>query len=232
MKISTGFPRLDKLIDKVMSLDLITGLSLTVNETSGNAIYTGPVVFLAGKETITEPVGDLSLEMSAAGFSQLNSQVAGAMYDYARQETPLAKIVWDLYCGLGGLGLTAALGRDIRLFGVDAGNSVIRLARINAAKTGVDARYETADLSTELPADWPPPDVVLINPPRRGLDPLVRDYLMKSRPRQIIYMSCSPASFARDAGQLINQGWTIKRIQAHDMLPGTAHVELIACFER
>jgi len=172
------------------------------------------------------------MEMPAAGFAQLNSPVAGEMYDYARQETGHAKIVWDLYCGLGGLGLTAAHGRDIQLFGVDAGSEVIRLANINAAKTGVAAQYQAADLSSEMPEDWPRPDVVCVNPPRRGLDSLVRDFLIRKKPAQIIYMSCSPASFARDAREFVSQGWTMNSVKACDMLPGTAHVEVIACFAR
>ena len=175
------------------------GVFITVNETDGNVIYSGPVICLAGKDRITEPVGNLSLEMSAAGFSQLNSHVAGAMYDYARKETPHAKIVWDLYCGLGGLGLTVAIGRNIQLFGIDTANDVIRLAEMNAVNAGVTARYPSADLSSGLPLDWPQPDTVLVNPPRRGLDDLLKNFLIKVQPRQVIYMSCSPESFARDA---------------------------------
>ncbi len=218
------------LVDALMEIAMVTGVSFSTNESGGNAIRTGPSTTIAGKETIVENVGPLELEMAAASFSQLNSDVAAAMYARAAGWAGEATVSWDLYCGLGGLGLTVADGTKI--FGVDSLSSSIALAEKNAARAHVEARYETADLAERFPTDWPTPDVVLVNPPRRGIDRAVLNKLGQLAADRLIYMSCSPASFARDARSLLSTGWKSGRIFAHDMLPSTTHVEIIAAFRR
>ncbi len=225
-------PWLDSFVKLIMALDSVVGLSLSVNKEKGNAIHAGPSILLAGQETIAEPVGPLKLEMTAATFSQLNSEVAAAMYERARQEVYRAEVVWDLYCGLGGLGLTAAHGRKTRLFGSDSVETSIALARKNARQAGVDAHYETIDLSAGFPENWPDPEVIFVNPPRRGTDRLVRHRLCRIGAKKIIYMSCNPTTFAQDTKELCEGGWKMGKVYAHDMLPGTIHVELITAFDR
>ncbi len=223
---------LGSFFNHLMTLESVVGLSMSVNQEKGNAIHTGPSILLAGQETIEDPVGPLKLMMTATGFSQLNSEVAAAMYERARQQANKAEVIWDLYCGLGGLGLTVALGRKGRLFGSDAVEASIALARENARQALADTHYEPLDLSSRLPEGWPDPEIVLVNPPRRGLDRLVLQRLQSIGAKGIIYMSCNPTTFARDAKALGDGGWKTGKVYAHDMLPGTTHVELVAAFER
>jgi 23S rRNA (uracil1939-C5)-methyltransferase len=144
-----------------------------------------------------------------------------------------AKVVWDLYAGVGGLGLTVARAHsETALFGTDSVHESMNLAKQNATSAGIDAHFEWADLALGVPTSWSLPDVVLLNPPRRGVDDAVLSRLVELLPETIVYMSCNPMSFGRDARALIDAGYVIGDVYAYDMLPGTTHVEVIAAFKQ
>ncbi len=212
----------------------IVGVSCSVNDTSGNAVRVRPSVHLAGVKTLAERVGDLDLQLTAASFAQLNSETAAAMYRRAAMMTPPTSVLWDLYCGVGGLGLTvlSTLQPNAQLFGAEFVNEAVELATLNATPLSSRAVFETRDLSLGAPKRAPRPEVILVNPPRRGLDHAVLEDLKTSTAHTVVYMSCDPASFARDAAVLATSGFAPGEIFAHDMLPFTAHVELIAAFHR
>jgi 23S rRNA (uracil1939-C5)-methyltransferase len=212
---------------------LLQGLSLSVNEKNTNAIKIAASTCLAGGATVTDRVAGLELELEAGGFSQLNLEVASAMYRKAAQLAGRAETLWDLYSGPGALGLTvAAKSGAKKLMGAESVQSSVLQARRVAQRLGVNARYETCDLALGVPNDWPIPDVALVNPPRRGLDQAVSNRLVDTGPRVIVYMSCHPRSFATDAKVLVGAGYRITDLEAHDMLPQTAHVELLARLEK
>ena len=130
--------------------------------------------------------------------------------------------------------MSVAAGAGARLTGIEVHGAAGVLARRAADELGVEAAFLTVDLATDpvAPDVLADADVVLVNPPRRGLDEPVRDALAArgAGGGRLIYMSCSPASFSRDAQALIAGGWSLEAIEAWDMLPNTAHVELLACF--
>ena len=177
-----------------------------------------------------EKVGLVDLHFSAAGFSQLCSNTAAGMYQRAASMVQGASVLWDLYCGAGGLGLTmlCAAGENAVLFGAESVASSVELARKNGSRTGGRAVFETADLSEKLPFSWPAPDAICVNPPRKGLDKPVLDLLMHTPAQTIVYMSCNPKSFAADVAVLAKAGFETGEVFAYDMLPCTAHVEVIA----
>lgn len=256
-------PWLDALLDRIAGLDSVVGVATSINDSTGNALRVGPSETRRGRFTVTERVGEgdlrVDLEVAAATFTQLHTEVAGRMYRRAAEwlaaelesEDPppgaedASRVVWDLYCGVGGLGrsVSRALTRgarergSIRLWGAESDSRTVELAGESAGGEAFEARFEAVDLVRGLPRGWPAPTVVLLNPPRRGLHSKVVDGLAARdrspvRPSRLVYMSCNPESFARDTKKLLAAGWTTGFVEAHDMLPGTAHVELLAGLRR
>jgi tRNA/tmRNA/rRNA uracil-C5-methylase (TrmA/RlmC/RlmD family) len=214
-------------------LDPIVGVSVSVNGSTGNAIRVAPSLQVLGRDTIEEPVGPIVLNMAASSFSQLNSETTAKMYEEAAKSVAKAKVVWDLYFGLGGLGLTVVQQeKTTDLYGADLAGSSIDLARVAAGRAGVKAHFEAFDLRERFSLKWPDPEVIVVNPPRRGLDEAVLALLKESPVKQIIYMSCNPNSFARDARTLVDSNFNLLKVDAYDMLPQTMQVELLGVFAK
>lgn len=233
---------ISSFVDDVMALQLehgkIIGVALSVNDQKTNAIRVATSQTLAGTTTLHEPFGHVELEIPASAFAQLNTEVASRMYKRAAELAESPNIIWDLYGGLGGLGLNlAATHHGTQVFGADASDASCDAATRTARKLNLNATYIAADLSTtssdEWSQNWPAPDTIIVNPPRRGLDPGVLTFLeTTATARTLLYMSCGPQSFERDAHQLLAAGWRLDLLEAHDMLPQTGHVELLARFTR
>ncbi|MBN2343606.1 MAG: 23S rRNA (uracil(1939)-C(5))-methyltransferase RlmD [Deltaproteobacteria bacterium] len=218
------------LANGLLAQKFIQGVSITCNPIDGNQIRTQAPAYHCGKNTLTETIGDVSLRMRASTFFQLNNDVARTMYHQAAMWCADAKSIWDLYCGIGGLGLTASKHANARLFGCDEVTSSIDLARRNAEDNQVNGTFAVTDLSTAFPTQWPTADVVLVNPPRKGIDTHTLERLCQLQPKQIIYVSCNPTTFASDGRLLCDAGYTLHNTQAYDMLPYTSHVELLGRF--
>ena len=156
------------------------------------------------------------------------------MYSMAKGAAEGCSTVWDLYCGAGALGLTAASEYgDIRLYGADSIETSITLARKLADKNGLSATFDVVDLSKHSPPEqWPAPDLIYVNPPRRGLDRPVKDVIRQFLPGKAVYMSCSPVSFASDAAKICAYGYRLESVYGFDMLPNTHHTELLAFFTK
>jgi len=173
----------------------------------------------------------LDLPIGTAGFAQLNAEAAGALYELAGSWLTGAETVWDLYCGMGAIGLHGVVvGGVSKLFGAESSASSIAEARSVAATLPVQAQFEVMSAAEAFAAGWERPDAVVVNPPRKGLEAAVLAGLLALRPATIIYMSCNPDSFARDAGRLMAEGYTLDEVSAHDLLPQTRHTELLARF--
>lgn len=221
---------LEPLCRELQSTADVHGVSWNVNITTGNTIRFNHSMMLFGEPVVTESVGSVSLKGTAGSFLQLNSTVAAEIYEQAAHWVGDAAVMWDLYCGAGGLGLTAAQRHDdARLYGAEVSTEAIELARRGAADVLTEATYLACDLVSEFPTDWPRPTVVFVNPPRRGIDPTVISRIVSAN-AQVLYMSCNPFSFARDAKILLEAGYTVTELAAWDMLPQTTHVELLASF--
>ena len=218
---------------QLLALKTVVGVSYSENSAEGNAIRTGPSTHLGGVKRVVEQVGAVGLSLTAASFSQLNREIMTVMYAKAATMVDGAVgVIWDLYAGVGGLGLTVATSCPrARLFSADVVDAA-SLAEENGARAGVHLHYEPLDLSTRFPHHWPTPEVVLLNPPRRGLDAVVRDGVIGLMPETIVYMSCNPKSFAGDARAFIDAGYGLDDVSTYDMLPFTGHVELIAAFRK
>ncbi len=223
---------LDRVGSRLVGVEGIVGVVASVSDADGNAIAGEGARTLAGATEIVETVGDVALTLSHDAFFQLNTEVAAAMYARAAEAVPDGAVVWDIYAGVGGLGIVAGRGRAAHLHGVEVVEKAVDAARRNATAAGVDATYHVCDLRDGLPEGLPAPDVMLVNPPRRGIDEAVRARLATLERGVIVYMSCDPSSFARDARALVDAGWVLDALDAWEMMPQTPHLELLGVFRR
>jgi 23S rRNA (uracil1939-C5)-methyltransferase len=182
-------------------------------------------------------VDDVELEFQPLDFVQVNADMNQRMMARTLElldPQPTDRVL-DLFCGLGNFTLPIAR-RVAEVVGVEGEHGLVERAAQNAARNGIDnARFHVANLFEDQRAtDWArqPWDKLLLDPPRAGADKVL-EYLPHKQTRRIVYVSCHPASLARDAGILVNQhGFKLQSAGVMDMFPHTAHVESIALFER
>ena len=207
----------------------LTGVLVCVNRSPGNAVLDGPVRLLWGSGTVEETVCGARLRLSPLTFFQVNTAQAEVLYKLAGEYAQCAgKTVLDLYCGAGSIGL--AVARDAaRLIGSDIVPSAVENARTNAVKNGVsNTRYicgDAKDVARQLAQEGLRPDVIVTDPPRKGMDETVLRSIAAMAPERLVYVSCDPGTLARDLKRLAELGFRTDRCAAVDMFPRTYHVE-------
>lgn len=215
----------------------VTGVILNINENRGNVIW-GPVNrMLSGRETLLEQVGGLKLVYPAGVFSQANPHTAQKLYDRVVELAQLTgkENILDLYCGVGPISLNLAHGAR-QVWGIDDNEAGIVTAKQNARRNGVgNCRFFAGDAAAkiqELRGQLSSLDLVVVNPPRKGLQSAALSALLELGAPRLIYVSCEPASLARDLEKLVAAGYRIESIQPFDMFPQTAEVENVALLQR
>ncbi len=206
----------------------LTGVLLCVNKAPGNVVLDGLIRLLWGTDTVEETLCGARLTLSPLAFFQVNTAQAERLYALAGEYAePAGKTVLDLYCGAGAIGL--AVARDAAaLIGSDIVPAAIDNARANALANGVDARYicgDARDVAAQLAAEGLRPDVIIADPPRKGMDEAVLTAIAAMAPERLVYVSCDPATLARDLKRLAELGYAARRCAAVDMFPRTCHVE-------
>jgi 23S rRNA (uracil1939-C5)-methyltransferase len=201
------------------------------DETSGT-ILTANEEVLYGAGTLEEELVGIKVAIGAGEFLQVNRDQADWLYRRVAEllvERSVTRAV-DLYCGAGGFALAMAQ-RGITVTGMERDPSAVELAQRAASAASLSQATFVVVPAEEaaLPADIP---AVVIDPPRKGLTPAALSALLSAAPKHLIYVSCQPKSFARDAAKLINAGYQLLDIQPVDMMPGTGQVELLSVFER
>lgn len=196
------------------------------------AILEGPEeIFLTQGRSIRELCGEIPLYFSPQSFMQVTPEVAFQLYGRARDFTHACapQHVLDLFCGVGGFSLHIAQNTS-SLIGVELSESAIESATKSAEELGLaHTSFIAADVDSFLDAyQGPHPDLIIVNPPRRGLSPRTLAHILSLAPRHILYSSCSPESFARDAGLLV--GYSLEQLTPFDMFPLTAHCEVLGEF--
>jgi 23S rRNA (uracil1939-C5)-methyltransferase len=191
---------------------------------------------LAGRETLLEKIGDLKFRISATSFFQVHTRQVPAMWGLlkgARDWRGDEKIL-ELYCGVGTLSLPLArLAPRGSLWGVESSNRSVADAQENASLNEIsNARFNSAQ-SVEgfawMKEEGIVPDLLVADPPRAGLEKEVLAALMELKPAEIVYVSCDPATLARDLGELVNKGgYALQSVAPLDLFPQTAHVEAVA----
>ena len=213
----------------------VTTLSINHNTKNTNVILGKKTEVISGQGFITERLGELSYRVSAPSFFQVNTVQAEKLYTFVKEFASLEgnEKVWDLYCGTGTIGLFLShYCPDIRLMGIEAVPSAIEDAKNNAvlnmARNADFLCGKAEEIVPKLLSDNGAPDVVILDPPRKGCDVLCLDTVAKAAPGRIVYVSCNPATLARDMKYLKEiGGYEPVRVQPVDMFPGGGHVETV-----
>lgn len=210
----------------------LKGVVNNIQPKPGNTVFGPETRTMAGKSFIIEEIEGIQFRLSATSFFQVNSSQAATMTRLLLESRNWAKggQVLELYCGVGTLSLPLAkAGAD--LLGVENWSLAVEDARLNAQLNSLTARFECAD-AVEGFRLRPNAAVLLLDPPRKGLSPQVLEAIQKAKPAEIVYVSCDPASLARDLKALATGGWKLESVQALDMFPQTYHVESITVLRR
>lgn len=194
---------------------------------------------LVGGETISEHLFDLTFEISPFSFFQTNTLGTEKLYQVISQMADLSDkdTVLDAYCGMGTIGQYLARFCQ-KVVGIESNPSCIEDALRSAGKNRVanisfyKGRAEQVLQQQLMPGGKYAFDVVVVDPPRAGLHPDALNAVLAHKPRQIVYVSCNPATFARDLGVLLKGGYDLRAVQPVDMFPHTAHIEMVSVLQR
>ena len=197
------------------------------------AIMEGPQeIFLTDQQALAENFNGVPLWIRPQSFFQTNPTVASRLYATARdwvRQLPVNHM-WDLFCGVGGFGLHCATP-DMRLTGIEIAPEAIACAKQSAAELGLhNLHFQALDSTQFATGEGDIPDLVLVNPPRRGIGDELCAYLSRMAPEFIIYSSCNARTMAKDIARLA--GYRIERVQLFDMFPHTAHYEVLTLLVR
>jgi 23S rRNA (uracil1939-C5)-methyltransferase len=211
----------------------IAGFLLWINAGLATVARAEEEILLYGRDRIVERVCDLEFELSASSFFQTNSAAAEGLLTTIREMARPARTLLDLYCGVGTLGLGLA-GSCERLIGIESIPSAVADAGRNAKRNGIHhATFETASVEGWIPrAREIRPEVVICDPPRAGMHPKALAGLASVSPPTIIYVSCNPATLARDLCDLAADGYVAERMRILDLFPHTPHVETVVLLTR
>lgn len=198
-----------------------------------NAILGSELCTLVGQGWIEEELSGLRFKISPTSFFQVNPAQAEVLYEKALAEAELtgAERVLDAYCGVGTLSLLFAK-RAREVTGIETVGEAIADAKENAQRNGIDNAIFLTGKAEEKIKEVKGIDVALLNPPRKGCEKSLLLSLAAKKPGRIIYISCDPATLARDLKILVEKGYTLKGVQPVDMFPQTMHVESIATLVR
>ncbi len=231
-------PQADRLIARLrLVCPNLRGVLLNHNTDRTNVVLGAKNTILWGEEYITERLCGLEFTLSPQSFFQVNPAQAERLYHIAAEYAGLQghERVLDLYCGTGTIGLTMAHS-CAELIGVESVSQAVEDARRNAARNGIaNAQFLCMDArqaATRLANDGWQPDVVLIDPPRKGCEASLLQIIADMAPDRIVYISCDPATLARDLAILKTLGYQAQRIKPVDMFPRTGHVESVVLMSR
>ena len=225
-------PRIEELIKRLQKIPGFTTLVLSVNTKMGNAVLGDEFITLLGPGYIEDTLCGLTFRLSPRSFYQVNHHQAQRLYEAAISQAEITKedTVLDLYCGVGTITLCMASAAG-KVIGVEVIPQAAEDAKDNAKRNGIEnAEFFCGDAgqaALALERQGVKADVVVVDPPRKGLNADTIEALDRFAPRRIVYVSCDPATLARDVALLKERGYSLKNALAADLFPKTAHVESI-----
>ncbi len=230
-------PRAEELVKRLQKIPGFATLVLSVNTRKGNAVLGDKFITLHGPGYIEDTLCGLTFRLSPRSFYQVNHHQAQRLYQAAIAQAEITKedTVLDLYCGVGTITLAMASAAG-KVIGVEAVPQAVEDARDNARRNGIDnAEFFCGDAgqaALALEAQGIQADVVVVDPPRKGLNADTIEALHRFAPRRIVYVSCDPATLARDVALLKERGYEMKNAMAADLFPRCAHVETVVLLSK
>ena len=218
----------------------ISTILLNVNAKNTNVILGSENHILYGPGYIEDTLCGVPVRLGPLSFYQVNTLAAERLYGVAAQYAQLTPddALLDLYCGMGTIGLSMA-EQCRELIGVEIVPEAIESAKANAARMGeavaAKSRFFCADAgqaATQLAAEGLHPDIVMLDPPRKGCDEATLSAVVRMAPRRVVYVSCNPATAARDAAWLEQNGYHAEKVQPVDLFPRTKHVECVIALSK
>ena len=229
---------LNKLVDIIKeSIPEVKSIIQNINSKNTNVVLGKVCKTIWGKDTIEDYIGDLKFSISPLSFFQVNPVQTEVLYNKALEYADLKgeETVFDAYCGTGTISLFLAK-KAKKVYGVEIIEEAIENARENAKNNGIEnAEFFVGEAENVIPKiinSGVKPDVVVVDPPRKGCDEKLLVAIAKAEPKRIVYVSCDPATLARDMKTLKELGYEATKVQPVDMFPETAHVETVARLER
>lgn len=253
----TSLPQQDKLLEKLTKIENMTSISISLNREKTNVIMGKEIHTIWGSDTISDTIHvrdmqaegypftgkALTFSISPLSFYQVNPVQTEKLYSLALEYAGLTgqETVWDLYCGIGTISLFLA-GSAKKVCGVEIIPQAIEDAKANAARNGIDnAEFFVGKAEEVLPAFYEKqyaasemrhPDVIVVDPPRKGCDTDCLDTMLKMQPERIVYVSCDSATLARDLRILCDGGYEIQKIRGVDQFGMTVHCETVCLLSK
>ena len=244
------------LIDELNVIDGMTSIVFNSNCRNTNVILGDETKLIWGKDTITDYIGDKAFNISAKSFYQVNPIQTKKLYDKVAEYAGLtgSENVWDLYCGIGTIGIYLS-DRASFVFGVEVVPQAIEDAIENARLNSVDnAQFVTGKVEDIIRnIKWSDstgvykcdsqdskveeiavakPDIVVVDPPRKGCDSECINAILELKPKKVVYVSCNPSTLARDLQKLCESEYKLSKVTPVDMFPQTGHVEVICSMSK
>ena len=230
-------PQVEKLVDRLQKIEGMTAIMANVNTEQTNVILGKEIQPIWGQDYIEDYIGNVKYRISPLSFYQVNPVQTEKLYGKALEYAELTgkETVWDLYCGIGTIGLTAA-DHAKQVVGVEVNRDAVHDAIGNAKHNGVkNARFFAADATRwigEAAAAGERADVIFMDPPREGSTPQFIESVARMAPKRVVYVSCNPVTLARDLELLTRKGYKVESSTPVDMFPHSEHIEVVCSMVR
>ena len=235
---ANGLVREDEFVRRIRAVSPeIKSIVINSNREKNNVILGQKCRTAWGTDTIRDVLCGVTFEISPLSFYQVNREQAERLYTRGREYAALdgTQVLFDLYCGTGTIGLSMAKSAKA-VYGIEIVPDAVDNARRNAAVNGIEnAEFLCADAAEgtrQLQQRGISPDVIVIDPPRKGCSVDVIALIDELAPQRLVYISCDPATLARDVARLTERGWRLEKYTAVDMFPRTANVECVCLMTR
>ena len=231
-------PHSEVLVERLQKIEGMVSIVLNVNKEKTNVILGRKIITLWGKDTITDSLDGIAFEISPLSFYQVNPVQTEVLYRKAVELADLKgnETVLDLYCGIGTISLFFAR-KAKQVFGVEIVPEAIADAKKNAARNGItNATFAVGAAEEVIPRlyreEGITADVVVVDPPRKGCDARLLETILQIAPEKVVYVSCNPATLARDLAVLREGGYYAYEVQPVDQFPHTNHIETVVGLHR
>ena len=231
-------PNSDILVERLKKVDGVVSIVLNVNKEKTNVILGQKIITLWGKNTIIDSIDGIEFEISPLSFYQVNPVQTEVLYGKAVELAGLKgdETVLDLYCGIGTISLFFAR-KAKKVFGVEIVPEAIADAKKNAARNGItNAEFAVGAAEEVIPRLYEEEgitaDIVVVDPPRKGCDEKLLETILQISPEKIVYVSCNPATWARDLVVLKEGGYALKEVQPVDQFSHSVHVEVVSLLQK
>ena len=226
-------PKAEKLIERLQTIKGMTSISINVNTKRNNVILGEEIQGLWGQAYISDYIGNIKFEISPLSFYQVNPVQTEKLYATALEYAELTgkETVWDLYCGIGTISLFLAQ-KAKQVYGVEIVSPAIEDAKRNARINQIEnAEFYVGKAEEVLPEKYEKEgiraDVIVVDPPRKGCEPVVLETMLQMKPERIVYVSCDSATLARDLKILCQDDYQVEKVAVCDMFGNTVHVETV-----